>query len=306
MLGIDLHSLCCCIRTIGMAKEEEETKEAKDDYTLQDWQIQQLIEDIEKEGGRKADNGRLIYDANPSIYGTQGSTKRKAFRSLKNNFRRQSIQTYWSNSIVGRQVQPHPITLAEYQAFTSLAKTKQMDLNIKGDDNSWADEVHPDDANVDAMDSGVRFKKIDEVVGAAQPLPPPNTATPPRVLPPAATRIQSPPPRVIPTYKKTTPKREMGKAFHSEASTEDSFVDAFSMMDLSSGGDLPYGDGSLDRPIYVLANTRFPERNHGFCIHAFPNMICEKKMTRNIIEISHESSLSDLEGKYRCGVCRPL
>jgi len=102
----------CCyapqamLRMDEVEEEKGKARKGKEEYTLKDWEIQQLVEDIEKEGGRKRDTGKYIYDKRESVYGAQGSAKRKAFRNFKNNLRRQTIQTYWKETIIGRQVQP--------------------------------------------------------------------------------------------------------------------------------------------------------------------------------------------------------
>jgi len=279
--------------------DSKEEKEEKSDYQLASWQIQQLVEDLEKEGGRKAHVGKLIYDKNIGIYGESGSEKRKAFRNFKNNLRRQTIKTYWNESIIGRQVQPHPLTLSEYHAFNRLEQSKKDPKKDPKDDtkmnnnDDWSDEVHPDDpAGQDGSGAGgVQFKTIDGgVTGAAgnQILPP----VPPPVNPPIFT-----PPKVKQAFQK--PRASIEQKSNPRLSLDGSLVDAFSglsVFDEHQGKPtLPNGDGTLKNPIYVPVDLVHPERNHGFCIHAFPNMLVGGQ-TRNIVEISHQASLCDLEG----------
>ena len=41
---------------------------------------------------------------------------------------------------------------------------------------------------------------------------------------------------------------------------------------------IPYGDGSEERPIIVLADPQHPERHHGFILHLFQKFTHEKKL----------------------------
>lgn len=288
-------------------REKNNKEEEEEDYKLQAWEIQQLLEDLEKHGGRKADNGKLIYDKSPTIYGKQGSNKRIAFRKCKNNFRRQSISTYWKEAIVDKQIQPHPLTLNEYQAYSNLlaSKTAKSPIAPKQlypkmeEAEPWEDEIHPDDKTGNE-DGGVKFKKIDDIPSTAQP-PPPSPSLPQFHSP--ALKQQTP--RFSPlqqgSFSKNMQPKTPGSSFPVSTTEVDSFADAFSNMSLSEHIDLPYGDGSKERPIYVAVDWNHPEKNHGFCVHAFPNMFVDGR-TRNIIEISHVASLCDLEGTIRCVV----
>lgn len=284
----------------------DKDEQVEPEYKLKDWEIQQLVEDIEKEGGRKADNGKLIYDANPNIYGAQGSTKRTAFRWKKNNLRRQSIQHYWKESIIGRQVSPHPITLSEYQAFSKLlsAKATVSTADMSADADAWEDEIHPDDTGSGGGGSNeVRFKKIGDVEAPKVQVPPSTPSTPaPR---PAQRSMQAssvvrmapmaPAPSTpanVPSQVFRSPRPALPRS--SASSVDDSLVDSFSALSVS-GTALPWGDGSKENPIYAFVNWKCPERNHGFCVHAFPNMLCEGR-TRNVIEIAHSAELCDLQG----------
>jgi len=283
-----------------MQEKESPGKQEDIDYKLQTWEIQQFLEDIEKEGGRKIDNGKQIYDSRDAIYGSQGSAKRKAFRKFKNNLRRQSIQTYWKESILGRQVQPHPLTLAEYQAYQTLLSSKtslaSADPETMDVGDPWEDEVHPDDTGGEVKE--VKFKKIDDagpaLGGVQQQKAPPVQQFSPARFPKLAEKPKAP---VVKHAPLMPPYGSPPAVFSNATSTlDESFTDAFSNMSFSEAGDaFPYGDGSKEKPIFVLADFKHPERNHGFVVHAFANMLCDGR-TRNIIEISHPASLCDLEG----------
>jgi hypothetical protein len=90
------------------AIEEQEKKPP-----LEDWQVKELLIDIEKIGGRGKTNQFLeICNRNVRIYGSSGSEKRRRFQRALENLKRRKPQSYL-DLVLKHDVQPSAATLRE-------------------------------------------------------------------------------------------------------------------------------------------------------------------------------------------------
>ena len=97
---------------------------------LEDWQIKELLVDIEKAGGRLV-KGDFLNVCNQSnrIYGSPGSDLRRAFQKILSNYNRHKPLSYL-NLLQQYDIQPSPATQREVEEFKKHQQKKDGEFVV--------------------------------------------------------------------------------------------------------------------------------------------------------------------------------